>query len=381
MSALFSPFTVRDIALKNRVVVSPMSQYRAVDGHANDWHLVHLGRFALGGAGLVFAEATAVERRGRRTHGDLGLWEDAQIAPLARVAAFLKAEGSVPGLQLGHAGRKASERRPWHGESPVNNEDAAARGEAPWTAIGPSALPFAENWPAPDEMSEDDIAGVIAAFAAAAARAAAAGFEVIEVYAAHGFLLHQFYSPIANRRTDRWGGSLANRCRLSVEVARAIRAVWPDRLPLIFRLSATDWMEGGWTPEETIDLARRLKAEGVDMIDASTGGIGGLGGRERPALMPLAENFQAPFAARIKREADMAAMAVGLIWDEAAAESLVADGEADLIALARELLDHPNWPLQAMARLGADERFAAWPPESGWWLDKRHRLCAKLGLR
>ncbi|MEM8754667.1 MAG: NADH:flavin oxidoreductase/NADH oxidase, partial [Pseudomonadota bacterium] len=305
MSALFSPYSLRGARLRNRIVVSPMSQYRARDGYANDWHLVHLGRFAIGGAGLVFAEATAVERRGRRTHGDLGLWEDGQIEPLARVAAFLKAEGAVPGVQLGHAGRKASERRPWHGESPVTEEDVAARGEAPWPTVGPSPLPFADAWPAPAEMTEAEIEATVAAFAAAARRAVEAGFEAIEVYAAHGFLLHQFYSPIANRRTDRWGGSLENRCRAPVAVARAMRAAMPDAVPLIFRLSATDWMEGGWTGDDTVALAKRLKAEGVDMIDCSTGGVGGTGGRERPALMPLAENFQTPFAAEVRRKADI----------------------------------------------------------------------------
>ncbi|MEM8755824.1 MAG: NADH:flavin oxidoreductase/NADH oxidase, partial [Pseudomonadota bacterium] len=242
-------------------------------------------------------------------------------------------------------------------------------------------LPFADAWPAPAEMTEAEIGATVAAFAAAARRAVEAGFEAIEVYAAHGFLLHQFYSPIANRRTDRWGGSLENRCRAPVAVARAMRAAMPDAVPLIFRLSATDWMEGGWTGEDTVALAKRLKAEGVDMIDCSTGGVGGTGGRERPALMPLAENFQTPFAAEVRRDADIPTMAVGFIWSEAAAERIVADGDADLVAMARELLDHPNWPLQAMARLGADERFSAWPPEAGWWLDKRDRLCAKLGLR
>ncbi|MEM0944182.1 MAG: NADH:flavin oxidoreductase/NADH oxidase, partial [Pseudomonadota bacterium] len=352
MSALFSPFKLRDVTFANRVAVSPMSQYRAKDGYANDWHLVHLGRFALGGAGLVYAEATAVEDRGRRTHGDLGLWEDAQIEGLARLTRFLEAEGTVPGIQLGHAGRKASERRPWHGESPVNADDITERGEAPWETIGPSALPFADPWPVPAEMTEDQIHSVIEAFGQAARRAAEAGFRIIEVYAAHGFLLHQFYSPIANRREDRWGGSFENRCRMCVEVARSIRRRWPDGLPLAFRLSATDWMEGGWTGEDTVGLARLLAAEGVDMIDCSTGGIGGMGGRERPALMPLAENFQVPYAAQVRTDAGVPTMAVGLIWDAAAAERIVAGGEADMVALARELLDQPNWPLHARAALG-----------------------------
>ncbi|MEM1383620.1 MAG: NADH:flavin oxidoreductase/NADH oxidase [Pseudomonadota bacterium] len=381
MSALFSPFSLRGVTFKNRVAVSPMSQYRAVKGHANHWHLVHLGRFALGGAALVYAEATAVEDRGRRTHGDLGLWEDAQIAPLRGITAFLEAEGSVPGIQLGHAGRKASERRPWHGESPVNGEDVTDRGERPWQAVGPSPLPFADPWPVPKEMTEAEIQAVIAGFGAAARRAAQAGFKIIEVYAAHGFLIHQFYSPIANRREDRWGGSFDGRCRMAIEVARAIRTHWPEELPLAFRLSATDWMEGGWDAEDTVALARLLKTEGVDLIDCSTGGIGGMGGRERPTLMPLAENFQVPFAAKVKREARIAAMAVGLIWDPEAADAIVAEGQADMVALGRELLDDPNWPLNAAAALGADRGHAMWPPEAGWWLMKRQRLIDKLGLR
>ncbi|MEO1688832.1 MAG: NADH:flavin oxidoreductase/NADH oxidase [Pseudomonadota bacterium] len=377
MSALFDPFALRGTRLRNRVVVSPMSQYRAVEGRANAWHLVHLGRFALGGAGLVFAEATAVTAAGRRTHGDLGLWEDAQVEALAPVAAFVEAEGAVPGLQLGHAGRKASERRPWHGETPVDAEDVAARGEAPWPTLAPSARPYADGWPTPREMTEADIAATLAAFAAAAARAVAAGFRVLEVYAAHGFLQHQFLSPLANARRDRWGGSEENRRRFAVETARAIRSAVPDATPLIFRLSATDWIDGGIEPEETVRTARALQAEGVDMIDVSSGGIGG---RDRPRRMKIEQGFQTPFAAAI-REAGVPTMAVGFLWDPAAAEAVVAEGRADLVALARELLDDPNWPLHAAATLGADEARGMWPPEMGWWLSRRDRLLAKLGLR
>ncbi len=378
MSHLFSPFTLRDITFRNRIAVSPMSQYRAKNGHANDWHMVHLGRFALGGAGLVFAEATAVTRDGRRTHGDLGLWEDAQIDRLAPIAAFLKAEGAVAGVQLAHAGRKASERRPWDGETPVDAEDEALREEAPWPAVAPSAIPYADGWPAPAEMSEEDIAEVIAAFGASAQRSLSAGFEMIEVYAAHGFLIHQFMSPIANQRSDRWGGSLENRMRFAVEVARAIRAEWPERLPLAFRLSATDWLEGGVELEDTVAIARVLKAEGVDMIDCSTGGIGG---KDRPRRMEISQGFQVPFAAAVRKEAEMPTMAVGFLWDAARCDSIVADGEADMVALARELLDDPNWPLHTAAELGADQSHAMWPVESGWWLMKRDRLLSKLGLR
>lgn len=378
MAELFSPFTLRDVTFKNRIAVSPMSQYRAKDGQANGWHAVHLGRFALGGAGLVYAEATAVEADGRRTHGDLGLWNDMQVESLAPIAAFLSEEGAVPGIQLGHAGRKASERRPWHGETPVDDEDISERNEAPWRAIAPSPIPYAEGWPDPAEMSEAEIARVIAAFGAAARRAQEAGFKIVEVYAAHGFLVHQFLSPIANQRQDRWGGGGENRRRFAVEVARSIRANWPEAYPLAFRLSATDWLDGGIEPEDAVETAKALKAAGVDMIDCSSGGIGG---KERPRRMVIDQGFQVPFAERIRGEVDVASMAVGFLWDAELCEELVKAGKADMIALARELLDDPNWPLHAATKLGADENHGMWPLESGWWLMKRQRLLSKLGLR
>ncbi len=376
--SLITPFSLRSVALPNRVVISPMSQYRARDGFANDWHMVHLGRFALGGAGLVFCEATAVEDRGRRTHGDLGLWCDDQIEGLAKITGFLTAEGVVPGVQLAHAGRKASERRPWHGESPVTEEDVALRGEASWTPVAPSPIPYADGWPAPHALTEIGIAEVVAAFQDAATRALEAGFKVIEVYAAHGFLIHQFYSPIANRRDDAYGGDFDGRTRFALEVAQAIRKVWPEALPLIFRLSATDWVDGGWELEDTVELARRLKAAGVDMIDCSSGGIGGT---ERPRRMPLAQGFQVPFAEQVRREAEMPTMAVGFIWDPEMAEAIVAEGRADLVALAREALSDPNWTLRAAAALGHDETFALWKAEFGWWLSRRERVIRKLDLR
>lgn len=378
MAVLFSPFSLRDVTFKNRIAVSPMSQYRAVDGYANDWHRVHLGRFALGGAGLVYAEATGVEAAGRRTHGDLGLWTDAQIEGLRPIADFISREGSVPGIQLGHAGRKASERRPWHGETPVDDEDVAERGEAPWQAIAPSPLPYAEGWPEPAEVSEDDIARVIDAFGAAAKRAKDAGFKIIEIYAAHGFLVHQFLSPISNKRSDKWGGSAENRRRFALEVARSVRANWPEAYPLAFRLSATDWLDGGIDVEETIETARALKAEGVDMIDCSTGGIGG---KQRPHRMKIEQGFQVPFAAEIREKADIATMAVGFLWDAKHCEELLVAENADMIALAREILDDPNWSLHAAQELSADEGYAMWPVESGWWLMKRERLLSKLGIR
>ncbi len=378
MSELFSPLTIRGLTIKNRIAVSPMSQYRAKDGHANTWHMVHLGRFALGGAGLVFAEATAVEPDGRRTHGDLGLWSDAHITELAPICAFLEAEGSVPGIQLGHAGRKASERRPWDGETPVDDEDVAARGEAPWQAIAPSAIPYADGWPTPTEMTGDDIQRVIAAFASAANRAVKAGFKFIEIYAAHGFLVHQFLSPIANTRSDEWGGTIEGRSRFGVEVAKAIRAAIPDDIPLSFRLSATDWIDGGLEVEDTIEAAKALKAAGVDMIDCSTGGIGG---RERPRRMQLGQGFQAPFAGEGRKAAQMQTMAVGFLWDAKMCEDIITSGQADMVAMARELLLDPNWPNRVAAELGLDRHHDLWPEEAGWWLMKRERLCEKLGLR
>ncbi|MEM9893858.1 MAG: NADH:flavin oxidoreductase/NADH oxidase [Actinomycetota bacterium] len=378
MPGLHSPFTLRSITVKNRIVVSPMSQYRAVDGVANEWHLVHLGRFALGGAGLVLAEATAVTPDGRRTHGDLGLWTDEQAEALALVMAFIEREGSVPGVQLGHAGRKASERRPWHGETPVDQDDIELRSEHPWPAIAPSPVPYAEGWPTPTEMSAAMIEETVEAFGRAARRAAEAGAKVIEVYAAHGFLIHQFLSPIANHRQDEWGGNAENRRRFAVEVARAIRRHWPDDLPLLFRLSATDWLDGGVEIDDTVLTARALTAEGVDMIDCSTGGVGG---RERPRRMTIEQGFQVPFADTVRRQADIATAAVGFLWDPQACNAIIEDGRADLIAFARELLDDPNWPLRARAALDADAGFDEWPVESGWWLEKRQRLIDKLELR
>jgi len=375
--ALFDPLTLRDVCLANRVVVSPMSQYVSKNGFADDWHFAHLARFALGGAGLVFTEATAVEARGRRTHGDLGLWHDDQIDGLARITRFLKQQGSVPGIQLAHAGRKASERRPWHGETPVDQDDVALRDEAPWAAIGPSAEPYGEGWPLPQEMTEADIKDVVSGFRDAAARALEAGFAVIEVYAGHGFLMHQFYSPIANRRDDAYGGSFDGRARLSLEVAAAIREVWPENYPLLFRLSVTDWIDGGWDVPDSIELARRLKAEGVDMIDCSSGGIGGA---QKPRRLPLGPGFQAPLAEAVKQGADIATMTVGFIWQASLADAIVRDGRADLVAVAREALNDPNWTLHAARELGIDTEYGLWKPQFGWWLNKRARAFKHLGL-
>jgi 2,4-dienoyl-CoA reductase-like NADH-dependent reductase (Old Yellow Enzyme family) len=355
-----------------------MSQYISKNGYANDWHFVHLSRFALGGAGLVFTEATAVEELGRRTHGDLGLWENGQIEELVRLTSFIKQQGSIAGIQLAHAGRKASERRPWHGETPVDEEDIALRGEAPWQSIGPGNIPYADGWHLPRQMTISDIEQLKQNFKGAARRSLEAGFDIIEIYAAHGFLLHQFYSPIANTRLDNYGGSFDNRIRLSIEVVKEIRSVWPENKPLFFRLSATDWIEGGWEIKDTVEFAKKLKVAGVDLIDCSSGGIGG---SEKQQKIPLGPSFQAPLAKQIRDEADILTMAVGLIWQAQSANEIIEQESADLVAIAREVLNNPNWPLHAAQELGVDNDFSLWKPQFGWWLNKRERLLRRLGFK
>jgi 2,4-dienoyl-CoA reductase-like NADH-dependent reductase (Old Yellow Enzyme family) len=377
-SPLFSPLALRALTLKNRVVVSPMCQYSAVDGRTTDWHLVHLGRFALGGAGLVMTEATAVMEDGRITHGDTGLWSDAQIDGLARITRFVKDNGAAAGIQLGHAGRKASAQRPWHGNGPVGAADLA-RGEKPWQTVAPSALPVAEGWHVPRELTKTEIATLTAAFAAAAARAVRAGFDVVEIHAAHGYLLHEFLSPYANRRTDEYGGDRAGRMRLPLEVVRAVRAAWPADRPLFVRVSTTDYVEGGLTVDDTVAFAQALKAEGVDVIDASSAGIAGTATN---AKIPRFYGHQVGFAERIRKEAGIATMAVGLIVAAKQAEAIIRSGAADLVAIGRESLYDPNWALHAQAELEAppfERSFAAWPDQSGWWLERREPLLKQLG--
>lgn len=377
MAGLFDPLKVRGLELPNRIAVSPMSQYRAIEGMANDWHLGHLARFALGGAGTVMLEATAVSEQGRRTPGDLGLWSDDHAEPIERIARFLTDNGSVPAIQLAHAGRKASERRPWHGETPLDAADLDLRGEAAWVAMGPSRLRYSEAWPEPAKMTLDDIATVVDDFAAATTRAINAGIKAVEVYAGHGFLLHQFYSPIANDRTDAYGGDFDGRVRIVLETADAIRAVMPDELPLIFRLSTTDWLDDGWTVDESVELARRLATSGVDIIDCTSGGIGG----DRPVRFPLGEGYQVSLSEEVRTRAQIATMAVGMIWSATYADRVIRSGQADLVAIGREFLDDPNWAHHAARELEVDTGHRMWPPESGWWLGKRQRAVDKMGLR
>ena len=350
MSALFSPLTLRSLTLRNRVGVSPMCQYSSENGFATDWHLVHLGAFATGGAGLVLTEAAAVTPEGRISPQDLGIWDDAHVPMLQRITAFCRAQGAVMGIQLAHAGRKASTRRPWErpgGTVPVS--------EGGWdNVMAPSAVPFSVTYPSPHALSLDGIAHVIASFRAAALRSLNAGFQVAELHAAHGYLLHEFLSPIANERTDHYGGSFENRIRLLLDVTDAVRTVWPAELPMLVRISATDWADGGWTIEESVQLATLLRGRGVDLIDCSSGG---LAAHQQIAIGP---GYQVPFARRIRAESGVPTAAVGLITDAVQAEQIVADGSADMVLLARELLRNPRWPLEAAHELGAN---ISWPPQ------------------
>jgi len=344
---LFEPLKLRSLTLRNRIAVSPMCQYSAgPDGRATDWHLVHLGSRALGGAGLVCFEATAVEARGRISPADLGLWEDAQIEPLARIVRFVQQQGAVACLQLAHAGRKGSTAPPWEGGAAV----PAAQGG--WTPVAPSPVPFSDASPVPEALDAAGIAGIAQAFAAAARRARAAGFQAIEVHAAHGYLVHQFLSPLSNRRTDRHGGSLENRTRLAREVVEAVRRAWPADLPLLVRVSATDWVDGGWGVDDTVALSRQLRELGADLVDVSSGGL------VPYAKVPVGPGYQTAFAERIRREAGVATGAVGVIVSPEQADHVVRSGQADLVLVAREFLRDPHFPLRAARALGQE---GPWP--------------------
>jgi 2,4-dienoyl-CoA reductase-like NADH-dependent reductase (Old Yellow Enzyme family) len=348
MSHLFEPFVLRGLTLPNRIVVSPMCQYSSVDGLANDWHFVHLGSRAVGGAGLVIVEATAVTPAGRISPEDLGIWSDAHVAPLERIVRFVREQGSAAGVQIAHAGRKGSTYRPWSGRGAVPLEQGG------WQPVGPTHEPFDRGYPIPHALTTQEIADTVGAFAAAARRALSAGFDVLEIHGAHGYLIHEFLSPLSNQRTDHYGGSFDNRIRLCLAIVEAVRAIWPERLPLFLRVSSTDWTPGGWDIEQAVELARRLRACGVDLIDCSSGG------NVAHAHIPVAPGYQVAFAERIRRQAGIATGAVGLITTPEQAEAIVAAGHADVVLLARELLRDPYWPLHAAQAL---DHVAGWPAQ------------------
>lgn len=354
---LLSPLGLRGVALRNRIVMAPMCQYSAEEGFANDWHLVHLGSRAVGGAALVIVEATAVTADGRITPGDLGIWSDAHIEPLARIARFVHSQGAVAGIQLAHAGRKASTAAPWNGGATLKTS-----AEGGWQVVAPSAIPFYPDDPVPVALDQQGIDGIVDAFEVAARRSLAAGFKVLEIHAAHGYLLHQFLSPHSNQRDDEYGGSLDNRMRLVLRVTERVRAVMPDELPLFVRISATDWTAGGWDIDQSVELSRRLKAAGVDLIDVSTGG------NLPTARIPVAKRYQVPCSRRIRDGADIPTGAVGLITDPKEADEIVTGGDADLVLVGRELLREPYWALKAQH---AFEEEPAWPVQYGYAVKRR----------
>lgn len=353
MSALFSPISIRSVKLRNRIGVSPMCMYWSDNGLMNDWHLVHLGSRAIGGAALVVAEATAVEPRGRISPRDAGIWSDAHVEPLIPINRFLRQYGAVPGVQLAHAGRKAGTAPPYDRSAPRRSLTDAEGG---WATVAPSAAPFRAEDRIPHELTVDEIADVQRRFVDATRRAVAAGYEWVEFHAAHGYLAHQFLSPLSNRRNDRYGGDFENRIRFVLETTQRMRSVWPDDKPFSVRISSTDWVEGGWTIEESVELSRRLRGLGVDVIAASSGGT------SPSAQIPLAPGYQVGFAERIRREAGILTAAVGLITEPKQADAIVRNQQADLVLLAREFLRDPYWPLHAARALGQRERLTMPPP-------------------
>jgi 2,4-dienoyl-CoA reductase-like NADH-dependent reductase (Old Yellow Enzyme family) len=348
MAFLFDPFSLRGITLPNRIVVSPMCEYSSQDGFANDWHLVHLGSRAAGGAGLVFTEATAVTPEGRISPEDLGIWKDEHIEFLSRIVRFIKSQGAVPGMQIAHAGRKGSTQRPWEGSSKISPGDGG------WVPIAPSAVAFSDTYPLPRAVSKDEIHGVVDAFAQAARRARDAGFLVLELHAAHGYLMHEFFSPLSNFRQDEYGGSFENRTRIAREVVSAVRKVWPENLPLFIRISATDGKEGGWDVDQAVELAKQLKPLGVDLVDCSSAGL------VVDQKIIAGPCFQVPFAERIRRDAGIPTSAVGLIETKEQVADILAKNQADLVSMAREFLRDPYWPLRAAREL---KQKVSWPPQ------------------
>jgi 2,4-dienoyl-CoA reductase-like NADH-dependent reductase (Old Yellow Enzyme family) len=373
---LFEPITFREVTLRNRIVVSPMAMYSSHDGFADDFHLVHLGRFALGGAGLIFTEATAITAQGRITSGCNGLWLDAQIPQLKRITDFLHRFGSAAGVQLAHSGWKGSTRRPWHGGTRLDAEDVKQRGEEAWPIVSVGDQSFDGEAPGPTALSESDLSALIEQYRQAARRATAAGFDVLEIHAAHGYLLHSFLSPLSNKRDDRYGGSVDNRMRFPLDLVEAARAEWPQDKPLFVRISAVDGVDVGWTIDDSIVFAKALARRGVDVVDCSTGGMKLPRDKNLVARTP---GFQVPFAARVRTEAEVATMAVGLIIEPKQAEEILASGGADLIALAREMLVNPNFAAQAALELEGAVGWNLWADQFRYWLERRAKTLGREG--
>jgi 2,4-dienoyl-CoA reductase-like NADH-dependent reductase (Old Yellow Enzyme family) len=368
---LLQPISLRGIFARNRIVVSPMCQYRSQDGGPTDWHLVSLGKYAIGGAGIVFTEETAVEERGRKTYECAGIYSHNHVAGYRRITDFIRSLGAVPAIQLGHAGRKASSDLPWKDFKPLDESDTA-RGLKPWLGISASAIPAArEGSSTPIAMSAGDIRDMIGTWREAAVRSIDAGFDICEIHGAHGYLIHQFFSPLANKRNDGYGGDLKGRMRFALEITEAVRSVWPADRPLFFRCSATDGPDGQWTIEDTIVLARELLARGVDVITCSSGGIGGPINTE---IVPRTPGYHVPYAERVRRDAGIQTVAVGLITEARHAEQILNAGQADLIALARELLYNPHWPVHAAKELGIENYLDALPEDLSWWLKRREQV-------
>jgi 2,4-dienoyl-CoA reductase-like NADH-dependent reductase (Old Yellow Enzyme family) len=384
---LFEPLRIRDIVLPNRIVLSPLCMYSAKDGMANNWHFSHLSAFARGNTGLVFAEATGVEPRGRITPRCLGLWNDEQAQALVPITRFIEEMGSVPAMQLAHAGRKASAKPPFNGGTPLDAKDAG-NGEAPWEVIGPSADGLGGPWPVPRAMTQQDINDVIQAFVEATRRTVAAGFKVLELHGAHGYLIQSFLSPISNQRNDAYGGDLQGRMRFALELTEAVRDAWPAHLPLFFRISAVDGPDEGWSMDDSVILSQALHARGVDVIDCSSGGVlgpprfrGDDAGKPFQSRTARGPGFQVSYAERIKHETDALSMAVGVIVDPHQANDIITSDQADLVALGRELMYNPFWPLHAAQALEADAGFKHWPEQYGWAVEKRASLAEFAGVR
>lgn len=370
-SQLFTPFTLRGLTLRNRLMVSPMCQYSSKHGLANDWHLVHLGRFAQGGFGLVMVEATAVSPEGRISYGDMGLWSDEHIAPLKRIVDFIHSQGAAAAIQLAHAGRKASTPLPWRSKFDETETEKAAGGFESWTPVGPSAVPHSPSNPMPTALDAAGIARIQADFVAAARRAERAGFDVIELHGAHGYLISEFLSPVSNKRRDGYGGSRDNRMRFALETAQALRSVWPAAKPMFMRLSSTDGIPGGWGLDDSVVLARALAERGVDLIDCSSGGFA-------ESTIKPGPLYQTAYAETIRREARVPTAAVGLITEAAEAEAIIANGRADLVALGRIALDDPNWPVHARRELdGETDSYDLWPKQAGYAVNGKDKVLGR----